>query len=161
MICDKCVIWQDGLCLLPDFNSWHFRANGGLSRSIYAIHLSCISGTVHHDTPPIKGSIMSTVRPTDLPSEVALLTRNDVVKEDFHETVTIRPHHFVDCPCKFGMDSSKRTLRKPTKSMERFMKDHPNGEALWTSQVDDLAIGGLSPHKGVASISRVVLVSKR
>ena len=102
---------------------------------------------------------MSTVRPTDLPSEVALLTRNDVVKEDFHKTVTIRPHNFVDCPCKFGMDSSRSALRKPTKSMERFMKDRPNGQALWASQVDDLAIGCLFSNKGEASMSWVVGVS--
>ena len=103
---------------------------------------------------------MSTISPTDLPSEVALLTRNDVVKEDFHKTVTIRPHHFVDYPCKFGMDSSKTTMRKPTKSMECFMKDRPNGQALWASQVDDLAIGRLSSDEGVAGVSRVVLISK-
>ena len=103
---------------------------------------------------------MSTVRPTDLPSEVALLTRNDVVKEDFHKTVTIRPHNFVDCPCKFGMDSTKGTLREPTKSMESFMKDHPNSEALRASQVDDLAIGRLSSNEGVARVSGMVLVSK-
>ena len=93
---------------------------------------------------------MSTVRPTDLPPEVALLTRNDVVKEDFYKTIPIRPHHFVNCPCKFGMDSSRVMRGKPTKSMECFMKDHPNGEALWASQVDDLAIGRLSSNEGVA-----------
>ena len=108
MTYDQCVIWQDALFLLPDLNSWHFRTNGGHSGS--AIHLSCISGTVHHDTPPIEGSIMSTVRPTDLPSEVALLTRNDVVKDDFYKTIAIRPHHLVDCPCKLGMTSSKGAL---------------------------------------------------
>ena len=80
MTYDQRVIWQDALCLLPDLNSWHFGANCGHSGS--AIHLSCISGTVHHDTPPIKGSIMSTISPTDLPSEVALLTRNDVLKDE-------------------------------------------------------------------------------
>ena len=133
--------------LSPDLNSWHFGANGGHSRSSSAIHLPCISGTVHHDTPPIEGSIMSTVRPTDLPPEVALLTRNDVVKEDFYKTIPIRPHHFVDCPCNFGMDSIKRVLRKPTKSMERFMKDRPNGQALWASQVDDLASVSDSSNK--------------
>ena len=102
---------------------------------------------------------MSTVRPTDLPSEVALLTRNDVVKEDFHKTVTIRPHNFVDCPCKFGMDSTKGTLREPTKSMERFMKDRPNGQALWASQVDDLASLSDFSNEGEASMSWVVAIS--
>ena len=104
---------------------------------------------------------MSTVRPTDLPFEVALLTRNDVVKEDFYKTIPIRPHHFVNCPCEFGMDSSRVMRGKPTKPMECFMKDHPNGEALRTSQVDDLPIGCLSSNEGVARVSRVVLVSKR
>ena len=102
---------------------------------------------------------MSTVRPTDLPFEVALLTRNDVVKDDFHKTVTIRPHHFVDCPCKFGMDSSRSALRKPTKSMERFMKDRPNGQALRASQVDDLARVSDSSNEGEASMRWVVVIS--
>ena len=105
---------------------------------------------------------MSTVSPGSLPSKVAFLTSNDVGKDDFDKTIAVRPHHLVNRTYKIGMDSNtKLLLGKPTKSVERFMKDHPNSEALWTSQVDDLAIGRLSPHKGVASVSRVVLVSKR
>ena len=49
---------------------------------------------------------------------------------------------------------------EPTKSMECFMKDHPNSEALRAAQVDDLAIGRLSSNEGVAGVSRMVLISK-
>ena len=104
---------------------------------------------------------MISVRPTGRPSEVAFLTRNDVGKDDFNVTVSVRPHHLMDGTYKIGMTSSRRASGKPTKSMKRFMKDHPNGEALRTSQVDDLPIGCLSSNEGVARVSRVVLVSKR
>ena len=32
---------------------------------------------------------MSTVRPTGLPSEVALLTKNDIVEDDFYIVIAI------------------------------------------------------------------------
>ena len=93
--------------LSPDFDSWHFGTNCGLSRSSSTVHLPRISGTVHHDTPPVKGSIMISVRPTGRPSEVALLTRNDVGKDDFNVTISVRPHHLMNGTCKIGMTLSR------------------------------------------------------
>ena len=43
--------------------------------------------------------------------------------------------------------------------MERFVKDHPNREALRTSQVDNLAGVSDSSNEGEASMSWVVVVS--
>ena len=144
------MTWQSELWLLPDLNSWNFWASCGHSCSGSIIHLPCVSGTVHHDTPPIKGSIMSTMHPGGLHYEVALQSRNDVVKDDFHKSVSIRPHHLMHSTCNFGIDLSTGVSGRLTKSVERFMKDHPNREALRASQVDDLASSCLSSNKGVA-----------
>ena len=93
---------------------------------------------------------MISVRPTGRPSEVALLTRNDVGKDNFYVTISVRPHHLMDSTCNFGIDLSTGVSGRLTKSVERFMKDHPNREALRASQVDDLASSCLSSNKGVA-----------
>ena len=92
--------WLTQLCLSPDFNSWHFWTNCGFSRPSFTVHLSGISGTVHHDTPPIKGSTMS---PTGLPSEVALLAKNDIFKDNFYISISVWPHHLVDSTCRIGI----------------------------------------------------------
>ena len=105
----KYMTWIVELLLSPDFDSCLFGANCGLSRFSSTVHLPRISGTVHHDTPPVKGSIMISVRPTGRPSEVAFLTRNDVGKDDFNVTISVRPHHLMNSTCIFGMTSSRGT----------------------------------------------------
>ena len=104
------VTWLAEVSLSPDFDSWHFGTNRGLSCPSSIFHLSGISGTVHHDTPPIKGSIMSIVCPTGLPSEVALLTKNDIVEDDFYIVIAIWPHHLVNCPWKLLLASQHKTF---------------------------------------------------
>ena len=94
------------LSLSPDLNSWNFGTNCSHPCPSSIVQLSCIVRTVHHDTPPVKGSIMSTMRPGSLPSKVAFLTRNNVVKDDFDKTIAVRPHHFVNRTYKIGMDSN-------------------------------------------------------
>ena len=100
-----CTTWI--VELSPDLNSCLFRTHCGLSCFSSTVHLPCISGTVHHDTPPVKGSIMISVRPTGRPSEVAFLTRNDVGKDDFNVTISVRPHHLVNGTYKIGMTLSR------------------------------------------------------
>ena len=128
------------LLSLPDLQSWFRWQNCSLPLPRTRIPNPEILRSKHEDAARVKRSAPCAVGQWALLQEVTIGTGLNVPWSDIHIIVPIRSWNLVNSPWVISNWFRHRPeTKKQTECMENIVKNLPNAETLWASQVDHLA----------------------